>query len=518
MKIRTFFQASCLAAATSTALAGQVIIDRSNSLKTGSVPSSAMADDLLAVISSPDTPSESALPKPDTDSFLTLEKNNCLACRGPTLSLKSSDPECASVALCSLTAAVVVLDGITEGDVEAGLKNSRHAVTLTALFRARATLDIAPAKQAIILYVDGPVSPSAEKEIKAEVLCLFSAAAAENKDFPSFDKVYDLEIVSSQAQTGKELLSAASDKAKSLERPSAALGSALIEANTKIQGSQLASGGMDPPQIASAFVTIGDAHSRQARSARARFASWRSRVSRGLLVDGFGREAAYLRQKTLSTFDAETLSAAGLPSAAAYRSEMRKQLQSLVDSAINDIYNEQVLNLEKTTTKRLRAQLLRNVKNNDVGEAEKTIETNAIALRTAAYDFETAMEDLEVPVMGLSKEKAVRSMSAKLNDELMTFPDSAAAKLKRAKQVKKAVSKERKPSQRAIDFGLDLVAMLRPDGFGSLQGFAGYQLGGNSLTFGVHNDADDPQVISQFGGVRPPLLRVQPKLRVDVEL
>jgi hypothetical protein len=43
-------------------------------------------------------------------------------------------------------------------------------------------------------------------------------------------------------------------------------------------------------------------------------------------------------------------------------------------------------------------------------------------------------------------------------------------------------------------------------------------MGGNSLTFGVHNDADDPQTIAQFGGVRPPLLRVQPKLRVDVEL
>jgi hypothetical protein len=109
-------------------------------------------------------------------------------------------------------------------------------------------------------------------------------------------------------------------------------------------------------------------------------------------------------------------------------------------------------------------------------------------------------------------------MSSKLNDALMAFPDSPAAKIKRTEQVKKVVSKERKPKSRAVEFGLDLVALLRPDGFGSLQGFAGYQLGGNSLTFGVHNDADDPQVIAQFGGVRPPLLRVQPKLRVDVEL
>ena len=65
---------------------------------------------------------------------------------------------------------------------------------------------------------------------------------------------------------------------------------------------------------------------------------------------------------------------------------------------------------------------------------------------------------------------------------------------------------------------LDMVAMIRPDGFGNLQGFAGYQLGPHSLTVGVHNDADDPGVISQFGGVRPPFLRFQPKLKLDVEL
>ena len=128
------------------------------------------------------------------------------------------------------------------------------------------------------------------------------------------------------------------------------------------------------------------------------------------------------------------------------------------------------------------------------------------------------MAELEVPSLGLTKDIASREMSVKLNEVLTEFPDSPQAQLKRLKQVKKTTSKERKPTQRAVDLGLDLVAMIRPDGFGSLQGFAGYQLGGNSITVGVHNDADDPQVIAQFGGVRPPLLRVQPKLRVDVEL
>lgn len=314
-------------------------------------------------------------------------------------------------------------------------------------------------------------------------------------------------------------MTTATGAAEALEKTGDALGAALHDAHGRIQASPaISSGALDPPQIASAFVAVGDAHSRQARSARAKFASWRSRAARGLLVDGFGKEAELLRKKTLSTFDAETLSAAGLPTVATYRSEMRAQLQSLVDGAIKELFQVQVSNLEKATLKKLRANLLRHVNNNNMNEAADTIDNNAVALRTATFAFETSMEDLEVPSVSLSKDKAVRDMTAKLNDELMTFPDSPAAKLKRAKQVKKVVKKERKPSSRAIDFGLDLVAMLRPDGFGSLQGFAGYQMGGNSVTFGVHNDADDPQVISQFGGVRPPLLRVQPKLRVDVEL
>lgn len=313
-------------------------------------------------------------------------------------------------------------------------------------------------------------------------------------------------------------MSMATEAATSAGRSGANLASALQDANTKIQESDLTTIALDPPQIASAFVTVGDAHSRLARSARARIASWRSRVDRGLLVDGFGKQAQALRKRTLSTFDAETLSAAGLPNVSTYRSQMRTSLQSHVDGALKELFEAQIKNLEKTTMKRFRAKLLKNVNNNNMDEASKAIDNNSAALRAATFAFETSMEDLEAPALGLSKAPAVRDMTTKLNDELMTFPDSAPAKLKRAKQVKATVSKKKKPSQRAIEFGLDLVAMLRPDGFGSLQGFAGYQLGGNSLTFGVHNDADDPQVIAQFGGVRPPLLRVQPKLRVDVEL
>jgi hypothetical protein len=164
--------------------------------------------------------------------------------------------------------------------------------------------------------------------------------------------------------------------------------------------------------------------------------------------------------------------------------------------------------------KKFQAQLLRTTSSSE----ESAFDDSAAAMRTWAYNFDSTMSELEVSSLGLTKDKASREMSAKLNEVLTEFPDSPQAQLKRLKQVKKTTSKERKPTQRAVDLGLDLVAMIRPDGFGSLQGFAGYQLGGNSITVGIHNDADDPQVIAQFGGVRPPLLRVQPKLRVDIEL
>jgi hypothetical protein len=97
-------------------------------------------------------------------------------------------------------------------------------------------------------------------------------------------------------------------------------------------------------------------------------------------------------------------------------------------------------------------------------------------------------------------------MKDKLNNALMTFTDSPAAKIKAMKNVERTVSKQKKPSEGSVDVSLDFVAMIRPDGFGNLQGFAGYQLGSHSVTVGVHNDADDP------------FIRVQPKLKLDVEL
>jgi Root hair defective 3 GTP-binding protein (RHD3) len=258
----------------------------------------------------------------------------------------------------------------------------------------------------------------------------------------------------------------------------------------------------------------------QSRRVRAVAAAWQSRIARGLCVDAFGQAAVDLRQLVLTNFDHATRSAIVLRPAE--RAELRQQLQQLVDGTIQQAFQGQVTNLEKATLKRFQAALLKTLANEPKESAESIMTQQAAAMRKEALLFETRMGELEVPddvVGGCTKDAPLRELAAKLNDAWQAFPDSPVAKLHRTQQVTRVVNQEKSPGERSVRFGLDLVAMLRPDGFGSLQGFAGYQLpGGNSITFGVHNDADDPQVIAQFGGVRPPLLRVQPKLRVDVEL
>jgi hypothetical protein len=287
------------------------------------------------------------------------------------------------------------------------------------------------------------------------------------------------------------------------------------------------SAGIDPPHVANAFVTVMNAHAKYTKSARAKIMAWKGRIARGLTIDSFGTEASALRRRCLvNGYDIETLPGAGLPQVAQYRLELRTQLQSLIDTAIAECFEKQVINIQASSVKKLQKKMLKNILvDGSTYEAnEAAINANAALLRHQAFATEVMLESLQVPELSLTKDKASRQVGSALNDALLAFPDSPAAKLKRTRQVEKVLKKEsknkkKKPGQRSFGLGVDLVAMLRPDGFGSLQGFAGYALpGGNSITFGIHNDADDPQVIAQFGGVRPPLLRVQPKLRIDVEL
>lgn len=327
-----------------------------------------------------------------------------------------------------------------------------------------------------------------------------------------------------------KLLAEASDSAKptipqdGAEPPeSRSLSAALAEALTSVSSAGATMLRLDPPpQATQALVTVSATSRKVSQTVHAQLAAWKARASRGLVVDNFGAAAEALRASALDKFDEATVAETGSAAAAGYRREVRANLQqNTLDAPLEELYNQQVENLEASTLQRFNKQLLKNAAQTikDLTQAEEQLEADQVALRTASFAFSAAVEKLEVPTLGCTKEKAIRSMADKLNNALQAFPESPAAKLQRTAAVEKVVNKEKEPGERSFGVGLDLVAMLRPDGYGSFQGFAGYQLpGGNSITVGIHNDADDPQVISQFGGVRPPLMRVQPKLKLDVEL
>ena len=84
----------------------------------------------------------------------------------------------------------------------------------------------------------------------------------------------------------------------------------------------------------------------------------------------------------------------------------------------------------------------------------------------------------------------------------------------------KQTKKPKKKKGRAVNLGLSLVGMLRPPGYGNLQGFAGYSTGlfglPLDLLLGVQNDGDSPEVMGEDREF--PILRLQPKVHFDVDV
>ena len=86
------------------------------------------------------------------------------------------------------------------------------------------------------------------------------------------------------------------------------------------------------------------------------------------------------------------------------------------------------------------------------------------------------------------------------------------------KQAAKASARGAPPSlvPKSMNVAFQLVGMLRPRGFGNMQGFCSYALGPHSLLFGF---ADDRDPAGDLGGDDAlPLLRLQPKFTVDLDM
>ena len=467
---------------------------------------------MVALLSSPGTPS--LFPSSNT---VTIDNNIISA---PGASLEKSPGLLArgiGAATAGSIAGAVVMTGVTLADVEVGLDGTRHGRTLAELFASalRMGKQKGGAKTLIIAVqssAGGSLDNEEIQECLEEIFDSVAAGIGVDADLDEYFKVQST-LVSTVEDMTKVMSSAESAAAKSATSGKS-LPTAFSDMYKQITA---ASDKVCPTPVAEAVLACNDAYSRASKLSRGKIASWKHRVSRGLLVPNFGTQAEALLARTLDLFDRDTMAAAGLPRAGEQRLAIRKKLQDREEGILKRLFDDQMTILEKNILKRFQSSLLRKMdKDTDV---TKFFESNADALRSATMSFVLGASSLQVPSLSLTMAKAAKDMDDKLNNALLTFPDSPAAKIKAMAKVRQTVSKKKQPSDGAsIDVALDIVAMIRPDGFGNLQGFAGYQLGPHSVTVGVHNDADDPGVISQFGGVRPPFMRVQPKLKLDVEL
>lgn len=178
------------------AAGNSVLMDASGSLNR-LIPDVSTSDGIVAVVSSPDTPS--FLGEGSAELLCWDESSNRLTCRGATLNAATA-PERTSLGTTSLVADSIILDGITEGDVEMDLRMSRHARTLTALIRARLAMD-SPSKQTLVLGVLGPVDEAVASVLADEVQSLFEATAAEASKDVEFEDMYEVVVVPVQSQS-----------------------------------------------------------------------------------------------------------------------------------------------------------------------------------------------------------------------------------------------------------------------------------------------------------------------------
>ena len=156
----------------------------------------------------------SIIASPGTASYLTTTFNDdsssssvlawnaqdaTLLCRGATLS--SSDGKTTqALATTSVVASSLIVDGITGGDAQ-HLSESRHASTLTALFRAK--LATVPNhsnnnKQTLILVLSSSNTPQQKDELKRQLQSLLEATAVDcgKETAVRLDDLYDVVIQS----------------------------------------------------------------------------------------------------------------------------------------------------------------------------------------------------------------------------------------------------------------------------------------------------------------------------------
>uniref|UniRef100_A0A7S2S911 Guanylate-binding protein N-terminal domain-containing protein n=1 Tax=Rhizochromulina marina TaxID=1034831 RepID=A0A7S2S911_9STRA len=239
---------------------------------------------------------------------------------------------------------------------------------------------------------------------------------------------------------------------------------------------------------------------------------WRRSVEKGNRIGDFGDAASTLLESTLARFDSATEAC----SIGSRRKERRQELETTIGKDLDRMFQLQIGDLEKQTLRKFEGRLL-SLLNGVKDAAAVPDEAGEAEVRKFAFDFGRHAARLVVP--GVTGSEGAKSETDKFSETLTTFlqdfDESPPAKVLRLNRLERKVQRSRKAEKnpRSIVPGLHLSGMMRQIGVGNLQGFAGYTMGPHSVTMGYQNDRG-----SLESGDTSPLLRLQPKIHLDVDL
>ena len=218
---------------------------------------------------------------------------------------------------------------------------------------------------------------------------------------------------------------------------------------------------------------------------------WQSRTGDGKIVGKFGERVQLLLDSVRKSYNARTVGTLTVRD----RAERALQLDLYLATAVGELFRQQLESLQAATSIKFRKALVKLASSREGLQPEEEQQ----ALRKALFDLRAETSDLEVESLGLSSATLHTQVSTALQALLTEFPETAAARLEEVRKVEKNTKRPpKRKGQRAVNIGLNLVGMLRPAGFGNLQGFMGYStlFAGLplELLLGVQNDGDSPEV------------------------
>lgn len=269
-----------------------------------------------------------------------------------------------------------------------------------------------------------------------------------------------------------------------------------------------------------------EAASRCKEQARASFGRWRRDIDDGRLAPrGWSSECAEVVRDALQRYADETVGYWTYRG----RADKRASLESFLLEEARQCHLKQLETASSRRLRRLRGRLERSAASTAEGELDSDEAARLVA--DAENNFDLDASRCEVPALNLLATEQRTRFKESARRLASDFADSPAAQLlatraeaKRAKAATKAALKKqinpqkpkgpRKPP--SLSYALQLVGMLRPRGYGNLQGFCNYALGPHSLLFGYSDDRDVGGDMAATDDI--PLLRFQPKITLDVDI